>query len=98
MKFLDGVMRISDEVVAWRRHLHTIPETSFEEVKTAEFAAKKLAEFGLDVQRGIGKTGVVATLQNGEGPTIGLRLRQAQDLWELREWVEWIIKDFLPQS
>ncbi len=73
MKILDGVMRISDEVVAWRRHLHTIPETSFEEVKTAEFAAKKLAEFGLEVQRGIGRTGVVATLKNGEGPTLGLR-------------------------
>jgi amidohydrolase len=73
MMILDGVMRISDEVVTWRRHLHTIPETSFEEVKTAEFAAKKLAEFGLEVERGIGGTGVVATLKNGEGPIIGLR-------------------------
>jgi amidohydrolase len=73
MKILDGVMRISDEVVTWRRHLHTIPETSFEEVKTAEFAAKKLAEFGLEVERGIGRTGVVATLRSGEGPVIGLR-------------------------
>jgi hippurate hydrolase len=73
MKILDGVAKISDEAVVWRRHLHTIPETSFEEVKTSEFAGKKLAEFGLEVHRGIGKTGVVATLKNGEGRTIGLR-------------------------
>jgi amidohydrolase len=73
MKILDGVAKMQAEITAWRRQLHAIPETAFEEVKTAEFAARKLAEFGLTVERGIGKTGLVATLQNGDGRTIGLR-------------------------
>ncbi len=49
----------------WRRHLHQFPETAFEETRTAQFIAEKLASFGLDVHQGLGKTGVVATLSAG---------------------------------
>ena len=59
---------LSEEARAWRRHLHTIPETGFEVHRTAEFVAEKLASFGLEVQRGVGGTGVVATLRAGNGP------------------------------
>lgn len=51
----------------WRRHLHRFPETAFEETGTAKFIAGKLAGFGLEVHRGLGKTGVVATLSAGTG-------------------------------
>lgn len=51
----------------WRRHLHQFPETAFEENETARFIAERLREFGLDVHRGLGETGVVASLKAGTG-------------------------------
>jgi hippurate hydrolase len=49
------------------------PELGFEVHRTSEFVARKLAEFGCDVHRNIGKTGVVGILRTGNGPSIGLR-------------------------
>jgi len=69
---------IDEDIVAeatkWRRHLHANPETAFEEHATADFVAAKLEEFGIEVHRGLGKTGVVGTLKRGSSPAaIGLR-------------------------
>jgi hippurate hydrolase len=60
-------------MTAWRRDIHANPELGFEEHRTADFVASKLAEFGCEVHRGIGRTGVVGVLQTGNGPCIGLR-------------------------
>ncbi|WP_259557638.1 M20 aminoacylase family protein [Vibrio harveyi] len=58
----------------WRRHLHQYPEFGTEEFKTSEFIANKLEEFGLEVHRGIGGTGVVGILRQGTSErSIGLR-------------------------
>lgn len=63
-----------DDVTAWRRHLHAHPETAFDENETADFVAAKLAEFGLEVHRGLGGTGVVGTLKRGTSQAaVGLR-------------------------
>jgi len=63
-----------DELTAWRRDLHAHPELGFEETRTADFVATKLAEFGIEVHRGIGRTGVVGVLRAGTGSRrIGLR-------------------------
>jgi hippurate hydrolase len=76
------INRIADfhaEMTAWRRHLHENPELAFEEVKTSDFVAKKLEEFGIEVHRGMAKTGVVGKLvgkgggDGGTGRAIGLR-------------------------
>ena len=68
----DGTLH--SEIVAWRHHLHEIPETGFEEHETSEFIAAMLESFGLTVTRGIGGTGVVGTLRRGDGNrAIGLR-------------------------
>ncbi|MPT48539.1 MAG: amidohydrolase [Sphingobium sp.] len=65
---------ISDDARQWRRHIHAHPETAFEETATADFIAAKLLEFGLEVHRGLGGTGVVGTLKRGVGEkAIGLR-------------------------
>lgn len=64
---------IDQSMTAWRRHIHAYPETAFEEVETSEFIANRLDEFGLEVHRGMAVTGVVGTLRNGDGPSIGLR-------------------------
>ncbi len=63
------------EVISIRRHLHSFPELSFEEFKTAEFIAIKLKEYGIPFISGIAKTGIIATLtgKNPLGKTIALR-------------------------
>jgi len=62
-----------EELTRWRREVHANPELGFEEHRTSEFVAQKLAQFGCEVHRQIGKTGVVGVLQTGNGPSIGLR-------------------------
>ena len=62
------------ELQRWRRDIHAHPELGFQEQRTADFVAEKLREFGLAVHTGIGGTGVVGVLQNGnETATVGLR-------------------------
>lgn len=57
-----------------RHQFHQNPELGFEEYQTSEMIAKLLSEWGYDVHRGLAKTGVVATLKNGDGDkVIGLR-------------------------
>ncbi|MEI5665794.1 amidohydrolase [Bosea sp. CCNWLW174] len=70
----DPIARLTPEVVAWRHHIHANPELGFQEIETARFVADKLRSFGLEVQEGIGGTGVVGTLRSGSGKrAIGLR-------------------------
>jgi len=75
LKELDkNVAGVKDSVVAWRRHLHQHPELSNREYKTAAYVAARLKALGLDVQTGVGKTGVVAILKGGKpGPVVALR-------------------------
>ena len=55
------------------KDLHTRPELSFRETETAARLASELRKAGLEVTEGIGKTGVVALLRNGDGPVIMVR-------------------------
>ncbi|HYF07864.1 MAG TPA: M20 aminoacylase family protein [Acetobacteraceae bacterium] len=62
------------ELTAWRRDFHAHPELGFEEVRTAGLVAERLASWGIEVHTGIGRTGVVGVLRNGNGQgRIGLR-------------------------
>lgn len=71
---LDGTKMLHDEMKAWMGHMHQYPELALQEVKTAKFIAEKVKSFGFDVEEGIGKTGVVASMTCGEGSkSIGLR-------------------------
>lgn len=54
-------------------HLHQTPELSKQEFKTASFLAKELKQYGFEVTEGIAKTGLVAVMKNGDGPTVMLR-------------------------
>ena len=73
MPVINRIADFHDDMTAWRRSLHAHPETAFEEHATADFVAAKLAEFGIEVHRGLAGTGVVGTLGEGDGPAIGLR-------------------------
>jgi len=63
-----------DAMIALRRDLHAHPELGFEEVRTSGLVAQWLSEAGIEIHRGLGKTGVVGTLRVGDGTrSIGLR-------------------------
>src|SRR5215467_9315609 len=60
------INRIADfhaEMAEWRHQIHAHPETAFEEHKTAELVCRLLQSFGLSVDRGIARTGVIGTLK-----------------------------------
>ena len=65
--------RLLEDVKQWRRQIHSQPELGFKEFKTSSFIVAKLESFGIEVHQGLGGTGVVGTLKNGSGPTIGIR-------------------------
>lgn len=65
---------LNSRMITWRHHLHQHPETGFEEQRTADYVATILTDLGLEVHRGIGGTGVVASIKVGTGnDAIGLR-------------------------
>lgn len=71
---LDNVRGFHQEMTAWRRDFHAHPEIGFEEERTSAAVAAKLTEFGCEVHRNVGKTGVVGVLRAGNAPhSIGLR-------------------------
>ena len=55
------------------KDLHANPELSFEEHETARKLAERVRALGFEVTEGVGKTGVVAVMKNGAGPTVMLR-------------------------
>src|SRR5690348_5087708 len=55
------------------KDVHSHPELSMEERRTAGLVADRLRAAGYDVTTGVGKTGVVGLLRNGDGPTVMLR-------------------------
>ena len=62
-----------DEIVNLYKFLHSNPELSWQEDKTASHLADILEADGYEVTRGVGKKGVVAILENGKGPTLMIR-------------------------
>ena len=70
---LAGLGEILDDVEAVYKDVHRHPELSMEEERTAGIAAERLRKAGFEVTTGVGKTGVVGLLRNGDGPTVMLR-------------------------
>ena len=90
MPVINRIAEFHREMTEWRHDIHRHPETAFEEVRTADIVAKKLEEFGIEVHRGLAKTGVVGVLKGGPGSrAIGLRAdMDALDVHELtgKDW------------
>lgn len=84
MSILDEIKVLSGEMTAWRRDLHSHPETGFEERRTSAMVAEKLEAFGLRVHKGLGRTGVVGTLTAGSGK-LAIGLRADMDALPLQE-------------
>src|SRR5262249_9821196 len=71
---IERISEFHDDLTNMRREIHAHPELGFEEQRTSDLVANKLAEFGYEVFRGVGRTGVVGRLRAGTSSrSIGLR-------------------------
>ncbi len=74
MKLIDSILQSQDDIRRIRHDIHAHPELAFEEKRTADLVAQKLEEWNIPTLRGLGGTGVVGILRNGDGKrSIGLR-------------------------
>lgn len=74
VEIIAEILEVHGELTKWRHDIHSHPELAFEECRTASFVADRLESFGIQVIRGVGKTGVVGTLKVGaSNKSIGLR-------------------------
>jgi amidohydrolase len=74
MPVINSIAAMRDEMAEWRQDIHAHPELAFEEVRTSQLVADKLESWGIKVTRGLGKTGLVGTLEGLQpGGSIGLR-------------------------
>ncbi|OFZ96102.1 MAG: amidohydrolase, partial [Betaproteobacteria bacterium RIFCSPLOWO2_02_67_12] len=74
-----------DELAAIRRDIHRHPETAFEEDRTAAIVAERLAAWGIEVSRGLARTGVVGTLRGRRQGVRAIALRADMDALKLEE-------------
>ncbi len=81
---INRIAEFHHEMIAWRHAIHAHPETAFEEVRTADFVAARLESFGVDVHRGMARTGVIGTLRCGNG-TRAIGLRADMDALDIQE-------------
>lgn len=74
MQLLDPIVQFQAELEQIRRDIHAHPELCYEEQRTADVVAAKLTEWGIPILRGMGGTGVVGIIKNGNSTrAIGLR-------------------------
>jgi len=70
LRNIDGLL---PDLEALYKDVHSHPELSMQETRTAGLAADRLRAAGYEVTTGVGKTGVIGLLRNGNGPTVMLR-------------------------
>jgi amidohydrolase len=71
---LPELLEQAADIAALRRDLHAHPELCFEEKRTSDLVASRLSDWGIEVHRGLGTTGVVGVIHGRPGPrSIGLR-------------------------
>ncbi len=74
MKLIDPIIEFHAELQRIRRDIHAHPELCFEEKRTADVVARQLTEWGIPIVRGMGVTGVVGIIKNGNSArAVGLR-------------------------
>ena len=78
------IRSLQSELVAWRRAIHQRPELGFQEKITADFITQKLAQWQIEHQTGIAKTGIVATVK-GDRPGKVLAIRADMDALPIQE-------------
>ncbi len=87
MKLIPEIVSRQATHTTWRRDIHAHPELAYEEHRTAELVAEKLTAFGIPIETGIGRTGVVGTIRNGTSDR-AIGLRADMDALALQEYNE----------
>jgi amidohydrolase len=85
MPSIERIEGFAEELTAIRRDLHAHPEIGFEEVRTSGIVAEKLAQWGVEVHRGLGGTGVVGVLKGKGNGTRRIGLRADMDALPMEE-------------
>ena len=80
MKLIERLVAQAPEMVRLRRDLHAHPELAYEEHRTAEQVATRLAEWGIAVERSIGRTGLVGIVHGRDGGACGRALGLRADM------------------
>jgi hippurate hydrolase len=74
MRLIESILADAAAVAAVRRDIHAHPELCFEEQRTSDVIAKQLSDWGIPIERGLGRTGVVGIIKNGSsGRAVALR-------------------------
>lgn len=81
---MTDLSQLQTAMTAWRQDFHRYPEFGFEEKRTAQLVAERLRSFGLDVEEGVGGTGVVGTLKRGTANR-SIALRADMDALRIQE-------------
>jgi hippurate hydrolase len=85
MPIVNRIAEFAEDMTAWRRDIHRHPEIAFEEHRTAEVVAEKLADWGIEVHRGLAGTGVVGLLEGRKAGARMIGLRADMDALPLQE-------------
>jgi amidohydrolase len=88
MAVISRLQEWHEQFTTWRRDLHAHPQTAFEETYASEFVSGKLRDFGIGVQTGLAKTGVVGTLvgsASASGKLRAIALRADIDALDIHE-------------
>src|SRR5204863_1500667 len=85
MPIINRIAGLQTEMAGWRRDIHAHPETAFEEHRTADIVARLLDSFGIAVERGIAKTGVIGTLAGSKPGDRAIALRADMDALHIHE-------------
>jgi amidohydrolase len=85
MPVINRIAEFHAEMTQWRHQIHAHPETAFEEHKTAELVASLLESFGITVDRGIARTGVIGTLKGSLPGHRAIALRADMDALHIEE-------------
>src|SRR5258708_12123040 len=85
MPNIDRIEAFADGLTAIRRDLHAHPEIGFEEVRTSGIVADKLTQWGIEVHRGLGGTGVVGVLKGKGSGEKRIGLRADMDAFAMEE-------------
>jgi len=85
MPIINRIAEFHAEMTQWRHQIHAHPETAFEEHKTAELVAGLLESFGVSVDPGIARTGVIGTLKGSLPGDRAIALRADMDALRIEE-------------
>jgi hippurate hydrolase len=96
MTILERISGYTDDLVAIRRDLHAHPELGLQEERTSNIVAKLLAEWGIEVHRGVGRTGVVGVLKGRGGNYRRIGLRADMDALPIEEIADVPYKSKIP--